>query len=137
MRIASTGHAGMLVEPSAGRIPCDPWFTPAYFASWFPFPDNSAFGADADPAELRDAEYLYVSHLHHDHFDPRWLRDHMSKDTTVLLPDFPVPDLRNELEALGFRHFVQTRNREVTDLGGGLRALVDALWTPTDPPIGY
>jgi UDP-MurNAc hydroxylase len=124
------------VETSAGRILCDPWFTPAYFASWFPFPDNSAYGADADPAELRNAEYLYVSHLHHDHFDPRWLRANMSKDTTVLLPDFPVPDLRNELEALGFRNFVQTRNREVTELDGGLRILIDALTTPTDGPIG-
>ena len=126
----------MLVETSAGRILCDPWFSPAYFGSWFPFPDNSAFGADADPAELRSSEYLYVSHLHHDHFDPRWLRESMSKDTKVLLPDFPVPDLRNELEAIGFRNFVQTRNREVTELPGGLRILIDALTTPTDGPIG-
>lgn len=136
MRITSIGHAGMLVETSAGRILCDPWFTPAYFASWFPFPDNSAFGADADPAELRNAEYLYVSHLHHDHFDPAWLKANMSKDTTVLLPDFPVPDLRDELTALGFKNFVQTRNREVTELDGGLRILIDALTTPTDGPIG-
>jgi UDP-MurNAc hydroxylase len=136
MRITSIGHAGMLVETSAGRILCDPWFTPAYFASWFPFPDNAAFGSDADPADLRNAEYLYVSHLHHDHFDPRWLREHMSKDTTVLLPDFPVPDLRNELAELGFTKFLQTRNREVTELAGGLRILIDALVTPTDGPIG-
>ena len=126
----------MLVETSAGRILCDPWFSPAYFGSWIPFPDNSAFGADADPAELRTAEYLYVSHLHHDHFDPHWLRANMSKDTTVLLPDFPVPDLRNELTELGFKNFVQTRNREVTELPGGLRVLIDALTTPTDGPIG-
>jgi UDP-MurNAc hydroxylase len=136
MRITSIGHAGMLVETSAGRILCDPWFSPAYFGSWVPFPDNSAFGAEADPAELRSAEYLYVSHLHHDHFDPQWLRANMSKDTTVLLPDFPVPDLRNELTALGFKNFVQTRNREVTELPGGLRVLIDALTTPTDGPIG-
>lgn len=136
MRITSIGHAGMLVETSAGRILCDPWFSPAYFASWFPFPDNAVFGSDADPAGLRDAEYLYVSHLHHDHFDPRWLRENMSKDTTVLLPDFPVPDLRDELAAIGFRNFVQTRNREVTELPGGLRVLIDALTTPTDGPIG-
>jgi UDP-MurNAc hydroxylase len=114
MRITSIGHAGMLVETTAGRIVCDPWFTPAYFASWFPFPDNSAFGSESDPAGIRDAEYLFVSHLHHDHFDPHWLAANMSKDTTVLLPDYQVPDLRDELEKLGFRNFVQTRNREVT-----------------------
>jgi UDP-MurNAc hydroxylase len=136
MRITSIGHAGMLVETAAGRIVCDPWFTPAYFASWFPFPDNSAFGSEADPAGIRDAEYLFVSHLHHDHFDPHWLGANMSKDTTVLLPDYQVPDLREELEKLGFRNFVQTRNREVTELPGGLRILIDALITPTDGPLG-
>ncbi|WP_194925326.1 Rieske 2Fe-2S domain-containing protein [Catenulispora pinisilvae] len=136
MRITSIGHAGMLVETAAGRIVCDPWFTPAYFASWFPFPDNSAFGAQADPAGIRDAEYLFVSHLHHDHYDPRWLAENMSKDTTVLLPDYQVLDLRDELEKLGFRNFVQTRNREVTELPGGLRILIDALITPTDGPLG-
>lgn len=132
MRITSIGHAGLLMETAAGRIVCDPWFTPAYFGSWVPFPDNSVI----DPALLADAEYLYVSHLHRDHFDPDWLSRHMSKDTTVLLPDYPVPDLRDALEGLGFRSFVQTRNNEVTELDGGLRILINALTSPTDGPLG-
>lgn len=132
MRITSIGHAGLLIQTAAGRIVCDPWFNPAYFGSWFPFPDNSG----VDPATLADAEYLYVSHLHRDHFDPAWLSAHMSKDTCVLLPDFPVQDLRHELEELGFRNFVQTRNHEVCELPGGLRIMINALVTPTDGPMG-
>ncbi|MFJ6379456.1 Rieske 2Fe-2S domain-containing protein [Kitasatospora sp. NPDC092039] len=132
MRITSVGHAGLLVETSAGRILCDPWFNPAFFASWFPFPDNEAM----DTAQLHTAEYLYVSHLHHDHFDAEWLRTRMSKDTVVLLPDFPVRDLRTSLEDLGFRHFVQTRDLEPTPLDGGVRVMVNALTSPTDGPIG-
>ncbi|HEY3870347.1 MAG TPA: Rieske 2Fe-2S domain-containing protein [Actinocrinis sp.] len=132
MRITSIGHAGLLMETAAGRIVCDPWFTPAYFGSWVPFPDNTGI----DPALLTDAEYLYVSHLHRDHFDPDWLSRHMSKDTTVLLPDYPVPDLRDALESLGFRNFVQTRNNEVAELDGGLRILINALTSPTDGPLG-
>ena len=132
MRITSIGHAGLLLETAAGRIVCDPWFTPAYFGSWVPFPDNSGI----DPALLADAEYLYVSHLHRDHFDPDWLRRHMSKDTTVLLPDYPVPDLREALEGLGFRTFVTTHNNEVVELDGGLRIMINALTSPTDGPIG-
>jgi UDP-MurNAc hydroxylase len=132
MRITSIGHAGLLIQTAAGRIVCDPWFNPAYFASWFPFPDNSWI----DPATLADAEYLYVSHLHRDHCDPRWLKQHMSKDTCVLLPDFPVTDLRDELTELGFRNFVQTRNHEPQELPGGLRVMINALTTPTDGPMG-
>ena len=39
---------------------------------------------------LAHPDYLFVSHLHHDHFDPDWLHEHVSKDATVLLPDFPA-----------------------------------------------
>src|SRR6185437_7758665 len=87
------------------------------------------------PAVVGSADYLYVSHLHRDHFDPDWLSRHMSKDATVLLPDFPVPDLRDALEDLGFKRFVQTRNNQIIELDG-LRILINALVSPTDGPIG-
>ena len=81
--------------PRPDAILCDPWVNPAYFASWFPFPDNSELDWDA----LGDCDYLYVSHLHKDHFDPKNLSEHVNKDAVVLLPDFPVPDLRATGEA--------------------------------------
>ena len=81
MRITGTGHAGMRIDTSAGSILCDPWVNPAYFASWFPFPDNSALDWEA----LGQTDYLYVSHLHRDHFDAAHLARYVSKKATVLL----------------------------------------------------
>ncbi|EUA43769.1 beta-lactamase superfamily domain protein [Mycobacterium xenopi 3993] len=104
MRVTSVGHAGFLIETRAGSILCDPWVNPAYFASWFPFPDNSALDWD----QLGQCDYLYISHLHKDHFDAKLLRAHVDKDAVVLLPDYPVPDLRAELEKLGFHRFFET-----------------------------
>ena len=40
MRATSIGHAGILIETRSGSILCDPWFHPAFFASWFVFPRN-------------------------------------------------------------------------------------------------
>ena len=60
VRVTGTGHAGMLIETGAGSILCDPWVNPAYFASWFPFPDNSVL----DWERLGQADYVYLSHLH-------------------------------------------------------------------------
>ena len=40
MRITCLGHAGLHVETRYGTILCDPWVNPAYFESWFVFPDN-------------------------------------------------------------------------------------------------
>lgn len=132
MRVTGTGHASMLIETGAGSILTDPWVNPAYFASWFPFPDNS--GLDWD--RLGRADYLYVSHLHRDHFDAKNLAEHISKKTTVLLPDYPTSELRDELEELGFRNFIETTSDEVLELDGGLKVMVQALTSPTDGPIG-
>lgn len=130
MRITCTGHAGLFIETAAGSVLCDPWRTPAYFASWFVFPDNS----DVDFAAL-SPDYLYISHMHRDHFDPELLRSLVSKRATVILPDFPLDDLKRALRSLGFRSFVQTRNGEPTDIDG-LRVLVPTVSSPADGPLG-
>jgi UDP-MurNAc hydroxylase len=131
MQITCIGHAGLYIETRYGSILCDPWVNPAYFDSWFVFPDNS--GLDWD--RLGQADYLYVSHLHKDHFDRANLAEHVSKDATVLLPDFPVPDLRDELEQLGFTKFLVMKNNTVTQRDG-LRLMVQALDSPADGPLG-
>ena len=116
MRVTSIGHAGFFVETRAGTILCDPWVNPAYFASWFPFPDNSELNWDA----YREPDYLYVSHLHRDHYDPEHLRSGVSHETTVLLPDYQTKDLQNELREIGFTKFVLVPNSEPLTLDGGL-----------------
>src|SRR5215210_2820955 len=68
MRITFLGQAGFFLETKGVSILADPWFNPAYFAAWFPFPANDGI----DPRVIGSPTYLYVSHLHHDHFDPRW-----------------------------------------------------------------
>jgi UDP-MurNAc hydroxylase len=130
MRVTCTGHAGLYIETAHGSILCDPWRSPAYFASWFVFPDNSGidFGAYRP-------DYLYVSHLHRDHFDPEVLSSFVSKTTTVLLPDYPTDDLRDALTDLGFRSFVHTTNGEPVELDG-LRIMITAMTSPADGPLG-
>ena len=90
MRVTGLGHASALIETAYGSILTDPWVNPAYFGSWFPFPDNSQLDWD----ELGRADYLYVSHLHHDHFDPTNLRDHVDKGTPCCCPSSRPPSSR-------------------------------------------
>jgi UDP-MurNAc hydroxylase len=132
VRITGTGHASMRIDTPAGSILCDPWVNPAYFASWFPFPDNSQLDWEA----LGRTDYLYVSHLHRDHFDAAHLRQLISKDATVLLPEYPTSELRDQLTELGFTRFIETKTNEVLSLDGGLNVMVQALTSPTDGPIG-
>lgn len=129
VQITSVGHAGFHIRTAAGTILCDPWVNPAYFGSWFPFPDNTQLDWD----ELGNCDFLYVSHLHRDHWDAKLLADKISKDATVLLPDYPVPDLKRELEKLGFTKFVETEDSvktTVTGPGGDLDIMIIALRAP-------
>ena len=57
MQITCPGHAGLHIQTSGGTILCDPWKNPAYFGSWFVFPDNS--GLDWD--RYGQVDFLYVS----------------------------------------------------------------------------
>ncbi|MGN6170792.1 MAG: Rieske 2Fe-2S domain-containing protein [Solirubrobacteraceae bacterium] len=131
MDITFLGQAGLFIRTRAGSILCDPWFNPAYFASWFPFPANYHI----DPETIGSPDYLYVSHLHHDHFDPEFLREHVSKDAQVLLPDYPVNDLERELRDLGFQRFIKTQDLHPVEVDGLLFTIV-SLTSPTDGPIG-
>jgi UDP-MurNAc hydroxylase len=132
VRLTGTGHASMRIDTGVGSILCDPWVNPAYFASWFPFPDNSQL----DWESLGQVDYLYVSHLHRDHFDAEHLRRFISKKATVLLPEYPTSELEDELRELGFTSFIKTRTNEPVPLDGGLTVMIQALTSPTDGPIG-
>jgi UDP-MurNAc hydroxylase len=134
MRATSIGHAGILIETHAGTIVCDPWFEPAFFGSWFVFPRNDRLDP-AVMAKIEDPTYLYITHLHGDHLDEAFLAHHVSRDTTVLLPDYPTGELERRLRALGFHRFVHTKNQEEIDLGG-ITVAIHAETSITDGPGG-
>ena len=131
MKVTFVGHAGMYLETTGGSILCDPWFNPAYFASWFPFPSNEDFPVDTISAP----DYLFVSHLHQDHFDPEFLAARISRAATVLLPDYPLDELRRQLQDLGFSRFETLPNGVVVDLDG-LRVMAATAIGPSDGPFG-
>ena len=131
MRITGLGHAGMFIETLGGSILCDPVIGPSFFGSWFPFPDNRAL----DWERFGAADFLYISHRHRDHFDPRMLERYVRKDITVLLPDYPTDDLENDLRALGYDNIVYTPNGETLKFGD-LKVMVTPLRAPSDGPIG-
>jgi UDP-MurNAc hydroxylase len=131
MRVTFLGHVGMYVETDGGSVLCDPWFTPAYFGSWFPFPRNDTL----DTAPFESPDYLYISHLHHDHYDPDWLRTHVDRRAKVLLPAFHVDHLEQAMRALGFTEFVRTDHAEPVRLGA-LEVTILAMTAPADGPAG-
>jgi UDP-MurNAc hydroxylase len=135
VRATSVGHAGIFIETEFGSILCDPWFTPAFFGSWFVFPRNDQLPADL-LERMERADYLYVSHIHADHLDEEWLANHVRRDTTVLIPGFPTRELERILRGFGFTDIVRTVDGEEITLNGDLRIAIHVETSITDGPGG-
>ena len=135
MKATSIGHAGILIESGSRTIVCDPWFVPAFWASWFVFPRNDQLPREV-MEKLERPDYLYISHQHGDHLDEAWLANHIDKSTPVLLPDFATRELERQLNKLGFTNFIRTRNGIMTDLGDGLRIAIHVETAIADGPGG-
>lgn len=135
MRATSIGHAGILIETDRGSIACDPWFIPAFLGSWFVFPRNDQL-TDELMERIHNADFLYISHLHADHLDEPWLKDHFRRDIPILLPGYPTREQRRRLEGLGFTEFISTVDGEEQEIAPGLTIAIHVETSITDGPAG-
>jgi UDP-MurNAc hydroxylase len=122
MKITSLGHAGLLIETNGKRIVCDPWFSQegAFLCSWHQWPRNDRLGSEI-MNQVMSADYLYVSHLHRDHFDEEFLRAYFAANPNVVVfvPKFNEPNiLYKELAKLGATNLQLMPDREALQLDG-------------------
>lgn len=103
MKFTILSHAGLLVEHAGVRVVCDPWLIGScYWRSWWNFPEP-------DPALIGDlrADFVYLTHLHWDHFHGPSLRRLFSPQTRVLVPKVPTRRMIEDLRYLGFEDVVE------------------------------
>ena len=112
------GHAGFVFAHGGCRVLIDPWFYPAFAASWFPYPDNRFLLSTLHDEEF---DFLYISHIHEDHFDRKALA-HVNRSTPVLCPAYRSRSLEREFADLGFTEIVRMRHGEELELSSALRA---------------
>jgi UDP-MurNAc hydroxylase len=100
------GHAGFLVEHEGFKLVTDPWFNSAFLKAWFPWPDNRHLAATA-----YEADALYISHAHEDHFDRSFLELYDRK-LPVVVAKFRSRYMERELRRLGFTNIVALSHGE-------------------------
>ena len=105
--------ACVVIEGGGKRVLCDPWLDDGiYYGSWAHYP---AYNWKDDLSTL---DYIYVSHIHPDHFSHATMR--RLPKVPVLIHKFQSKFLRKNIEALGFE-VRELENNTPTDLGGGLK----------------
>src|SRR5688572_29150537 len=122
MRITYLGHAGFVIEAPKMVLVADPWLSAdgAFDSAWFQFPRNHHLAPLVKELLLDSsrARYIYLSHVHKDHFDPACLSGLGGADVTFILPKFKRDSLLREVNGLG--------GQVVTRTDGEPRSIEDA-----------
>jgi hypothetical protein len=117
MRVTSMGHAALLCETEDVRILMDPWLVgPANFRSWWHLPETNL-----DTDGLPRLDYLYISHLHGDHFHVPTLKL-LDQRPTVLVPRLYHDRMVSLLRSLGYSRIQELSHGAEVRLGRSTRA---------------
>ena len=82
MKIVKLGSATVVIETEDVSILCDP------------YTDGITMGVgvitpiDLNQCDFSDIDYVYISHVHPDHFDPKTM-DLLNPETPVLIHKYP------------------------------------------------
>lgn len=98
------------------KVLCDPWFTDGIFdGSWYQFPKLD------DPFKaIGDVDYIYISHIHPDHYDPIALEKYQELygKKTILIGNFPFNYLLKKIHTDNFStEIIEQKKIGDTELG--------------------
>jgi len=106
MQVEFVTNACFLFTLSDGTtLLSDPWLSDGiYHGTMFNYPPIS----DSLKQKYRSLkpDYIYISHLHGDHFDPPTLA-HFDNSTPILIGKFPTPIMLLALKGLGFQNVLE------------------------------
>jgi UDP-MurNAc hydroxylase len=103
MKFTILSHAGLLTEHNGVRVVCDPWLIGScYWRSWWNFPEP-------DPQLINNLhpQFIYLTHLHWDHFHGATLQKLFDPKTAILVPKVPTRRMIEDLNWLGFHNIVE------------------------------
>jgi L-ascorbate metabolism protein UlaG (beta-lactamase superfamily) len=98
MKITHFSNSFISVSSQGERIVCDPWVGKANASGWQSFPE---FSDTALREHLADVRWVYLSHLHDDHFHPDTLKSCGLLDREFIIKRFQSPVFRERLKRLG------------------------------------
>lgn len=106
IRVNMIYSACITIETPNCKILCDPWFTDGIFdGSWY------LYSNDKDPfSAIGDCDYIYISHIHSDHYDPIFLEKYFEKfgDKPLIIGDFASNYLEKSIQQDGFKYQIST-----------------------------
>ncbi|HEY0704490.1 MAG TPA: hypothetical protein VGD60_17085 [Candidatus Acidoferrales bacterium] len=114
MKFTILSHAGMLVESRGIRLVSDPWILGScYWRSWWNYPK-------AAPLATQDISYIYLTHMHWDHFHGPSLRKFPS-NVTFLAPKAPTSCIVDDLGDFPCKEVIELPHGRTIELAPNFR----------------
>ena len=114
MKITHYSNSFISVRSQGEHFVCDPWMGKANTGGWQSFPE---FPVDKLAGHLSDARWVYLSHLHDDHFHPETLKALGLLDREFVIKRFQAPVMRERLKKLGVKHIRELDSFTISRLG--------------------
>ena len=87
------------VKSNGVKLLMDPWILNGeYYGSWF-HQNNK----DINVKKIQKVNYIYISHIHPDHFSKKSLEFFNKKKTKIIIHKYAKPFLKFAIENLGFK----------------------------------
>ena len=113
MKFTILSHAGLLAEHNGVSVVCDPWLIGScYWRSWWNFPEP-----DPELINSLRPQFIYLTHLHWDHFHGASLQKLFDRKTKILVPKVPTRRMLEDLNWLGFHDIVEIPHGRSFQLG--------------------
>ena len=105
MKITHYCNSFISVNEGGSKIVCDPWLGKADNNAWLSYPLHSN---GARTLNSINPEFIYISHLHNDHFDPKILKRFKNKkQVKILIKKFKFSRLKSKIFDLGFNKIIE------------------------------
>ena len=130
MEFEILSHACLRVTHGATTLIVDPWLKgSAYWRSWWNYPP-----VDAERASALRADYVYLSHIHWDHFHGPTLRA-LGKQTQILIPEDRYPRMIGDLRSMGFSNVREVPHGKTVRLADDLSVTPFLFFPFTDSAL--
>jgi len=97
MKITFYQSSAVMIEIDGIKILNDPWLVDGeLYGAWNHYPPITF-----NPKNFTDVDYIYLSHIHQDHFSQKTLSK-LEKNIPVLIHGFASKALRNNIKSMGF-----------------------------------
>ena len=128
------------IENKKIRILIDPWVNTANEGSWAGTKNGNKFVFES--LKEKQVDFIYISHLHTDHFDKKFLKDlknHQKKKFKLIIKKFKDNRLKNHLISCGFNkeQIIDIKEFEVLNLSEKTKFIILPQESSSNTPSHY